>query len=260
MQTIDIFCPACSATNAVNPTRVRARCRTCNAEWTLGKNALPPFASTAARNETSVLFTVDTLRTAHEATGAEGTTAPLSEPRPPNLSEDGIIDLHALGSKGPNGPVGPLFASEPPPAAFSQDVPPNSRSRVVLGAVGALVVAALCSVAAFAFLREDVPDTRRATTAILAPAVAPLPSTPSVQTASAPEASPESAAIDPAPAEKTTKSSAKPHVKIGGKSKSGAGKVVMTAAAPAVRTPKPAADKCGCKGDFNCILRCAAGK
>ena len=85
----------------------------------------------AARNEASVLFTVDALRD----NGRVKTPAPQPAPAPFVEDDSGVIDLNALASIPPRGvgqrsAVAPLF-SEPPPAAFAADVDGPSPSSMV---------------------------------------------------------------------------------------------------------------------------------
>jgi hypothetical protein len=231
----------------------------------------------AARNETSVLFTVDALR------GAARVTTPHPEATPMTSgfrmdAEDGIIDLKALASSPPPGrAVAPLF-SEPPPAAFAADVsgPFGSASspnegfrfgkRAIAGIAAAALAVVLCSVGLAAAFRGEQPVTRVAANTLMAPsAPAPVvsaPPTPPPAVASVSEsASSSDDAKTPAVGAvkgkkgKASKGSAKASFSPAKVQSSGV--VAKKSEAPASRAPK-AADKCGCKGDFTCVLRCTA--
>ena len=248
----------------------------------------PSNDGVGARNETSVLFTVASLKG-----GARVKTPEPSEAPPPSSmhrmdDDEGVIDLNALASVPPRAgarAVAPLF-SEPPPAAFARDATPSSSSigsdlgagpfklskRMMAGIGAAAVAVVLMGIGVAAAFKGEEP-VARAQSSLAAPI--PSPTTPAVAP-KAPEPAPP-----PAPAASTASSSdddskedAKPSKKGkrknmsgGGKLASGSGKVssgggksstMSKVASSGVAPIKPAADKCGCKGDFNCILRCTA--
>ncbi len=229
--------------------------------------------SVAARNENSVLFKVDDV-----LAGARAARVKTPEPAPapealasPSHEDSGIIDLKALSSAPPKvsrPPIANLFgASEPPPAAFAREVgasssfpqagpaPRSPRMRLLGGIAAAAAVVAMCGIGvAVAFGGENPPP--KVAAAIPAP---PVPAPP-------PVVAPAPAAPEPAA---TTASADEPKVSSPRAKKKGAkgwraskGGVATTSKSP---SPPPAAkvkpaDPCGCHGDFNCILACAAGK
>lgn len=239
----------------------------------------------AARNETSVLFTVDALR------GAARVKTPEPEPAPLSTSfiasdDEGVIDLKALASSPPRvgaRSVAPLF-SEPPPAAFAADVNGSGVSdlvaapggfklgkRAFAGIAAAAVALVLCSVGLAAAFKGEEPVARvNATTAMVAPVTPPAPV---VIAPAAPVIAPVTASDAPATSSDDDAASVSGKGKKGKKGKGGkasaAGAKVQSSGVgsskkasssePVVpkHTPK-AADKCGCKGDFNCILACTA--
>jgi len=232
----------------------------------------PLAAGVAARSETSVLFTVDAIKDAARLK----TPAPAHAPEasaPVSADDDGIIDLKSLASTPPRAgvvPVAPLF-SEPPPGAFAADVGGSGpvaaisllgtpRGKRMIAALAAAAVAiVLLGIGIGAAFRGEDPVAR---TASAAPApVAPPP--PAVVAPAAPVIAP--VAISSASSEDDEVSSVGSKTKgkgKGGKAKAG-GKVTVASAKPGsgVAASKPAAksvDKCGCKGDFTCILRCTA--
>ncbi len=234
----------------------------------------------AARNETSVLFTVDALR----GNARLNTPAPDHAPVSGFIVEDdeGIIDLNALASTPPtrigvgNRSVAPLFASEPPPAAFAADVgDPGAGSaysaggfrfgkRAIAGVAAAAVALVLCAVGVSAVFKGEEPTARAAANTMIAP--------PPVLAAPAPVVAPAPApAADPAPASAANDDDAKPASAVGKKKgRKGAAKAsfaptqkvqssgVSGGGTGVAKTVPKASDKCGCKGDFNCILRCTA--
>ncbi len=240
----------------------------------------------AARNETSVLFTVDSLRGAARVKTPEPEPAPLSSAFVSQQDDDGVIDLKALASSPPRAhvrSVPPLF-SEPPPGVFTADVDGfASRSsdgismpggfklgkRAIAGFAAAAVALVLCSVGLAAAFKGEEPVAHTAANAIMAPATPPAP------TVAAAPAAPVIAAVSVSSASssdddaKTSSSSGKGKGKrgkgsakasfSGGKSQSNAASKKSSSSDAFVSKPGPkAADKCGCKGDFNCILRCTA--
>lgn len=242
----------------------------------------PPgdFGGVAARNETSVLFTVDALKGAARVKTPEPELAPLSSAFI-GSDDEGVIDLKALASAPPQvgaRSVAPLF-SEPPPAAFTADVsgaagmgasdismPGGFKlgKRALAGIAAAAVAVVLCSIGLAAAFKGEEPVVR-ATASLAAPIT---PAAPVVVAPAPPPAPVITAASTPTnDTSSATEEEAKP-VK-GKKGKKGKGKAfsgtkvqssgVAAKSEPLVSKPAPkAADKCGCKGDFNCILRCTA--
>jgi predicted Zn finger-like uncharacterized protein len=241
----------------------------------------------AARNESSVLFTVDALM------GAARMKTPAPAPAPAPLSsafmpsdDEGIIDLNALASCAPKvgaRSVAPLF-SEPPPGAFAADVGhtgPNDvfatpggfklGKRAIAGIAAAALAVVLCSVGLAAAFKGEEPVVRATAamapiTPVTAAVTAPTPPPEPVITAAT---TTDSSSSDAASDDDDTKTPAKGKKRKGrkGKGRAFAGTKVQSSGvaskssksssgAPKA-TPK-AADKCHCKGDFNCILRCTA--
>ena len=241
----------------------------------------------AARNETSVLFTVDSLKGAARVKTPEPEPAPLSSGFIPQQDDEGVIDLKALASSPPRAhvrSVAPLF-SEPPPGAFSADVDGSGMSqglsmpggfklgkRAFAGIAAAAVALVLCSVGLAAAFKGEEPVAHTAANSIMAAPI--TPAAPVVAAApAAPVIAPVTASNASASGDDDSKSSA---VSGKGKGKKGKGakasfagtKVQSSGVASSkkasssdalVSKPAPkAADKCSCKGDFNCILRCTA--
>ncbi|MDB4945345.1 MAG: hypothetical protein JWP97_4879 [Labilithrix sp.] len=228
-----------------------------------------PLSGMAARNETSVLFTVDALR----GTTRVNTPAPMSGV----IVEDdeGIIDLNALASVPPkvgSRSIAPLF-SEPPPAAFAADVPSADgfgqgsvampgglrlSKRALAGVAAALVALVLFGVGIRAAFKGEEPVVRAAANTMIAPVAAPV-----AVTAPAPAPAAEQApAVTASTSDEDSKSDVKA-AKKGKRSKAGAGaaKASFTPSKASQTTmPKApkASDKCGCKGNFDCIIRCSA--
>jgi predicted Zn finger-like uncharacterized protein len=248
----------------------------------------PPgeLSGVAARNETSVLFTVDALRGAARVKTPEPEPAPLSSAFIPS-DDEGVIDLKALASSPPkvgSRSVAPLF-SEPPPAAFAADVNSSGMSdlsgpaggfklgkRAFAGIAAAALFVVLCSVGLAAAFKGEEPVARvSATSAMIAPVTPPAPvvvapAAPVIAPVTASNATSSSTDDDSATVTGKGKKGKKGK---GGKASAGA-KVQSSGVASSKKsssseplvskpaaTPK-AADKCGCKGDFNCILRCTA--
>ena len=316
---MEVTCPACAARYKADEQKLRGktarmRCKACDAVWLVSGPAAvvkrgadrehrdlfasrpldtgsvkqtlrpPPFdespqSGTSARNETSVLFTVDALR------GSARTNTQSPDAPPPSSDfiigdDEGIIDLNALASTPP--PVGsrsiaPLF-SEPPPAAFAADVSDTGLGQAItmpggfrlskrvlagIGVGGAALVLVLCSVGLSHAFKGEEPVARSA--------AAPLAPPPAVST---PEPAPPAPAA-PANAVAASDDDAKAPAtggrrKAGGRVKSGGGArasfpttKVQSGGVPisgtgVSKTVPKASDKCGCKGDFNCILRCTA--
>jgi predicted Zn finger-like uncharacterized protein len=242
----------------------------------------PPsaVAGTAARNESSVLFTLDGL--------VKGNGARVKTPEPevapsyaPPSDDEGIIDLKALASSPPKAaarPVAALFPSDAPPSAFARDAsgssfPADSTGSFPrykkIGAIAAGAVALVASVIGIsvAFRGEDPTPRAAAATVVNTPAPPPaVAAPPATKTEAAPPTVSSSSDDD----DKSTTSKGKVRKGKGKAAKAGAyswkkgdstssssgtenmSKPAKPAAAPA------AADPCHCKGDFACILRCTA--
>lgn len=244
-----------------------------------------PIGGYGARNENSVLFTVEEIRNSArppapspEHAGAHGE------------QEEGVIDLQALTlGKSQGVPALPVFGVESAPDAFSSEIAglgaSGERGARRLGrfttkqiaiAAGAAAAALLCVVGLFVVFRGEQPDMSHATSSLAATAstteatAAPPATPPPAQTSEPAKPAEETVATtmaasdapattdEGAAAEKPGKhkgkhhgKAAKPHAKPAKKAK---------AAAPAKSaTPKAKkSDACGCHGDFECTLRCAA--
>jgi hypothetical protein len=190
-----------------------------------------------------------------------------------NHDDEGIIDLRALASTPPrsgNGViVAPLF-SEPPPAftidAEEEQAPRRSSRAKTFGiiAASAFVVALAGTGLAFG-LKRNKP--------VAAAAAAPAPPPPPVVAAPVAAPPPATVAATPAPAptadtpaDDATTKKGKAGKARGAKSKAKSADSTSSApAAPAAAKPKAApaakaADPCNCHGDFQCNIRCSAGK
>lgn len=239
-------------------------------------------SAVAARNETSVLFTVDSLRGAARVKTPEPEPAPLSSAFVGG-DDEGVIDLKALASSPPRAAersVAPLF-SEPPPGAFAVDADGTGPSaglampggfklgkRAFAGIAAAAVALVLCSVGLAAAFKGEEPVARSAANAMMAPVT---PAAPAVTSA---PAAPVITPVTASPPSSTSDDDAKVSTTGKGKKKgkgvkaSFAGTKVQSSGVasskkasssePLVSKAPKAADKCGCKGDFNCILRCTA--
>lgn len=235
-----------------------------------------------ARNETSVLFTMDALKGNARVKTPEPEPAPLSSTFHVD-DDEGVIDLKALASGPPKAGarhIAPLF-SEPPPAAFAADVDGSGNTgvmampggfklgkRAFVGIAAAAVAVVLCSIGLAAAFRGEEPS-RSAAAAMSAPAIA-APATPApAVTSPAPAPAPIAAASSSSSSSDEDEPKASGVKKKGKKSKvpasfngtkvqsSGVSKKSEPNQSKPAATPK-AADKCGCKGEFNCILRCTA--
>lgn len=244
----------------------------------------PPTDGMGARNETSVLFTVASLKgTARVKTPEPSEAPPPSSMRPMMEDDEGVIDLNALATVPPKPgarPVAPLF-SEPPPAAFARDASPSSSSdlsghagagamhfskRMMVGIGAAAVAVVLMGIGVAAAFKGEEPVARAQAT-MVAPVTPPAPATAAPkppEPAPAPAASTSSSSSDDDKDSKPAKKAGKKKNMSGGgggaKIASGVSKSpnMSKVSSSGVAPVKPAADKCGCKGDFNCILRCTA--
>lgn len=244
--------------------------------------APPDFGGVAARNETSVLFTVDSLRCA----ACVKAPAPAAPPSSAFIAsdDDGVIDLRALASTPPQTcarSVAPLF-SDPAPAALTSDLAPGTTKDVLMmpgsftlgkrtlaGIAAAGMALALCTVGLAAAFKGAGPVAR---TSAMMDAL-PTPAAPVLSTSAAPAQIPVTTASAPSAVDSVTDDGAKAAAattkgKKAKKSKtSPSGTKVQSSDLstskgkrdPLVSRPAPKApDTCGCKGDFNCILRCTA--
>ncbi|AKV01674.1 hypothetical protein AKJ09_08337 [Labilithrix luteola] len=240
-----------------------------------------PFSSgVAARNETSVLFTIDSLKSAAAQKTPPPPPPPMTNSAPSGRpdDDDGLIDLKALSSVPPRGAPNasqPLFTSEPPPGAFARELSspgsllPLVRKRPtakLIGAIAGGVVATALMVVGIAVAFRGEEPAKNVATASIAAAKPVIP---------APVVAPPPPAPEPAAAPAAKEEEAKP-VAAGKKGKGGKGKVSrpspasglqkvgssgVAAKSEAAPAPKPAArsaDACGCKGNFDCIIRCSA--
>jgi predicted Zn finger-like uncharacterized protein len=230
-----------------------------------------PADGVAARNETSVLFTVESLRGAARLKTPEPERTPMTT-QGKIEDDEGIIDLNALASAPKAGPaVASLFPSEPPPGAFARDANESAefsaggkkktKGKLVFLAVGGLAAAALVIVGlTFAFKGEEPvartaafspPPPPPAATTVAPPPADPTPTPPPPATASTSDDKPT-----PTESKKGKKkhasSSGSPSVKMAKVQSSG------TDSASASKPAPKASDPCGCHGDFNCALACAA--
>jgi hypothetical protein len=218
-----------------------------------------------ARNESSVLFSVDQLALAKTqpavAIPARAASSPSPSPAsdgPRVADEEGVIDLKALSSRPPAaGPaaalasmrpqVAPLF-SEPPPVTLEVEggmrpnVKPTSRLAIAGIAVGSVAVLAAAIFGLSIAFRSEEPV--KHTAAVVSPAPPPPPPV------ATPSAAPSGSVADNANAEPKDPPKGKRH----GKGRRGA---AVTGAATTPKAPKPS-DPCGCHGDFNCVLACSA--
>ncbi len=237
----------------------------------------PAFGFTGgvgARNENSVLFRVDQLTAAArlktpEPSPSFSSTPPAVESSPPRIGDDeGVIDLKALASAPPRKlglPVAPLF-SEPPPVSLDVEASasrsiakPASKMRLIGGIAAA---AAFLVVAGFgislAFKGEE--PVKHTAAAIAEPPPAAEAPPPKAEPAPARVASADEAK-DASDTNDTAETKGKKGKKGKGKGKGKAAKsgtITSKTPAPAAKPAPKAADPCGCKGDFNCILACTA--
>ena len=241
-------------------------------EGSIKQTLLPPpsfgFTGVGARNENSVLFRVDQLSAAARLKTPEPSSAPAPNDSDRSAADDeGVIDLKALASAPPRKiglPVAPLF-SEPP--AVSLDVNdsvqrprarPGSKLRLVGGIAAAAAVLVVAGFGVSLAFKSEEPVKHTAALVVDPPAAAVAPPA-KVDPAAAPVV-----AADDAKDTTTDKETKEPASTKGKRGKRGKGKAakggVITHKAPVFGgKPAPkAADPCGCKGDFNCILACTA--
>lgn len=245
---------------------------------------LPPSYSHGTRNENSVLFTVDSLKKAVSSrppaapTGMAATDAPAwsassvaasSFASAPAPDDEGIIDLKALSSLPPRGMVS-VFPSEPSTgfaravevaktgghAAVAAHIMRRVNPRMAAAAMAAIATLLIASVGLAALFGGDVPHKLSAShpgDARVAAAAARL-GTHLEEAAQAKLAVAAAAAKTETPA-KVSSAPARRAKSVNGSPKSHGS--VQTSAYVAPK-PTKSTDTCGCKGDFNCILRCSA--
>ncbi len=203
-----------------------------------------PPPTVGARADSSVLFRVDQL-----ATTAGRVKTPEPERSPLVADDEGIIDLKALATATPSvRPVGPLVPplfSEPPPVTLEVDgsrhgTRPRSKLRLVGGFAAAAAFLVVAGYGISVAFKGEEPVKREPIVAVTPPppAVTPPPK------------------VDPPPPATDDKDDAKTK-----KASRGGGRGRPHGPAPHAPASKPkAADMCGCHGDFNCIIACAAKK
>lgn len=244
-----------------------------------------------ARNENSVLFTVEALRNSVRP-------PPVVEDPPAEYArsreDDGVIDLQVL-SEHPKSiaPVPQMFGSEVP-KTFSSEVagvlpsgdwnaflakPVVGRftgKHALIAGVAALS-ALICSVSLYFAFRGGPPDMTQSTAALVAkpdvteaaPSAEPShPATAVATTETTAAAAPETPAVAanepaaPSSDDATPVASKKGKARVKGGKHAAPAKKVHAASAPAkTAAPKAKAgkaDACNCHGDFECTIRCAA--
>lgn len=314
---MDVSCPACASKYTCDDEKLRGktarmRCRACDTVWLVSgteaedKRAAvvkrgadreqrdlfasqpleegsayqtmrpPPIVGTGARDENSVLFTIEGLVKGGGARVKTPEPAPVSMSKPTPSDDEGVIDLNALASVAPRA-MEPVFASDPPPAAFSRDagssaafsamdaIPPKYK-KIGAAVAGALALAASIVGVHAAFKGEEVSPKAAAAAMVAAPPPVVAPAAPKVDPTPAPAtASASSSDDDDAKSSTDGKKAKKGKRHAGGKNASAAitWKKGDTEASAPMSKPAPqkhvaAADPCHCKGDFSCILRCEA--
>jgi predicted Zn finger-like uncharacterized protein len=225
------------------------------------KPALLPLPSGfGARNESSVLFSLDQLKASARAAAPAPKEPYVSAPSgAPSIAtdDDGIIDLKALSSAPPRPPAAPLF-SEPEP--MSLDVVTGAhparkgfgRAQLMGGIAAAAAVFLLATGGIALALRGEEPVKRTAAVSAPLPVVAPakIEPAPALAAPAPVSVADEAAATRSKPAKKATKGH---HA-----SSKGSAATRSTGASAPARRPVKAADPCHCAGNFNCILACTA--
>lgn len=176
--------------------------------------------------------------------------------------DDGIIDLNAIASRSapPRAPVAALF-SEPPPAIAvdNTDASPVQKSGnglktgLLIGG-GALAVVATIGALVFVF-RGETPTAR-----IAAPPPPPVVAAAPAATTAAPAPAAPAPAEDSSDAADEKTGTKKKNKSGGGKHASSAGASFASKASAPASKPVKAADPCHCHGDFQCNIRCSAGR
>jgi hypothetical protein len=163
--------------------------------------------------------------------------------------DDGIIDLGALGCAPPlssQQPVAPLFGEIAPVSVdLDKASPSGKRRRARSWVVGASLAAGLLAITGFSASHALKSDAPMHPTPIVA-AAPPVAETP-------PPSPVASADPHAAQASKASTTIAAPKAARG---KNATSKGASPAKASTVK-PR-SSDPCGCKGDFNCVLRCTA--
>lgn len=218
-------------------------------------SVLPP-PTFGARNESSVLFSLDQLKKSSippapkeaSVNSGNGTAAFVPE-------DDGVIDLHALSSAPPRPPVAPLF-SEPTPMSVDIQTGKVAASKSIskaqlFGGIAAAAAVFLLATGGIALALRGEEPVKPTAAPPPPPVVAALPPKVEPPPPAAPAAAAENEPTDAKAAKKTAK----------GRSWSKGGTASSTksfaATAPAPR-PVKAADPCHCGGKFDCILACTA--
>lgn len=231
-----------------------------------------PF--TAARNENSVLFSLDQLSKPAPVAARSGAVRDVSAASSGSgVSEErkddsGIIDLNKLMdvqlsaksvrpppiSEAPLGYA--LEVSTPLPMVADPTFGAQGKKNKT-GLIAGLAVAAALALVGIGVATTHAEDARLKAAAAAAAAPPPAPPPP----VATPDPTPAPAPIVATPpndtAEKDTKAHAKSGGKVGGK-KPGAGAKSAGASSPAPAAPKKAADPCGCHGDLMCNMRCSS--
>lgn len=248
-----------------------------------------PAPSYGARNENSVLFTVDALKAAARASApppapaaetpawtAASVTPSLAPAAPAVLDHEGIIDLKALSSSLPPRTTPSVFPSAPPSSGFAcaVDAAKSGGDPAFVAHVKGLVSAANPRIAAFALAglsalivmgvglsmafggepahqlaQADIAQARVSAVAARVAVTVEETARAKAAVASMPAAEPK-ASTTSKPAGKSTH-----HAGYVWRSSGGSSPARAATASP---KPKKSADTCGCHGDFQCIIRCSA--
>ncbi len=251
--------------------------------------AAPVTASTGARNESSVLFSLSAL------TAAAASKPSRPAPGPSSPSEDsGLIDLKALataaqkspanvpglgvapplgfsplGAGSPLGAVAPMSMATPSPFSGA-DYGEAKKSKTGLYILACLAVVGIVVVALALILKPSAATTPEGA-AVSTVARAPVAEAPVAKQEKAPTAPAETAAAPPAtgtaeatPAPEAKAPSAKAsHGSSGGRKASkpaaASSKPEGASAAPAAAAPAKKKSSCGCApGDLMCNMQCAS--
>ncbi len=245
--------------------------------------AQPAGATTGARNESSVLFSLSALTASAKPStpSASASTASSlgsmssgmgSSGSGTKTKEDsGLIDLKALTAAaepaaaapmmGPS-PLGmaPPLGLAPPIGGVEAQIPmPQQRSRTGLYIGGGIAVAAVAIAVAIVVTSMKPPPPPPVPVATQAPPPAPTP-TPEATESTTAKAPATGTAEDKPPDDKTAKNNTATKRPTGGRpvAKQPTGD---TPAKPKGDAPKkPAKNPCGCaSGDLQCAMKCAAG-
>lgn len=234
-----------------------------------------PF--TAARNETSVLFSLDQLAkpTAPGANYSVGSASSsvVSSNGAAKKDDSGIIDLNkmmaaesltagsvrASPSEAPLGYAREISLTPVPSSDFV--APPKKRKTALYVGLG---VAAAVGFAALGLVVNNQEDARMKAAAAAAappPPVEPV-ATPAPAPLPAAQPDPVANASTTASVDKSDKPDAKTVGSVPMRSKGHKGSArthsASASAAPAAPAPKKAADPCGCHGDLLCSMKCSS--